>query len=811
MDGLADEKSKSKKILASRGLNLETYHIHINGIVQGVGFRPLVYQLASQRHLHGFVRNGSNGVHICINAGAGEAISFFKQLKENPPVLSKITSMELNRAQDTPYADFSIGVGEPDNAKKMVLISPDTATCSSCLAELRDKNDRRYRYPFITCTTCGPRYSILEELPYERQGTTMAGFILCAQCRREYEQADDRRFFSQTNSCGECGVKLSVREKDADLFFDGAEPILQYIREAITAGKILAVKGIGGFLLLCDANNKTTISLLRKRKNRPAKPFALLYPDEETLRPDFTISREEWSALKSKEAPIVLLYPNKEAPGRLCIGEIAPSLNRLGVMLPYSPLLHLIAGDYKKPLVATSGNCSGSPIIYRDQEAATHLPEIADIIIGYNREISIPQDDSVLSVSPHTGLRTILRRSRGLAPSFLQYRPVLQRTALAMGALMKSSFTVSVNGNVFISQYLGSGTSFESEQMYKEVLDYWMRLYEIKPDLVIADLHPGYFSHGYGKLISEACKAPLVRVQHHEAHFAAVLAENELLGGEEAVLGIIWDGTGLGRDGHIWGGEFFIYKEKSMTRRYHFDRFPVIAGDKMSREPRISALCIAGEYGMQSDILREKFTGTEWKNYQALINGSGLLSSSAGRIFDAAASLLGCCDKQSYEGEAAMQLQALAETHIQQNGFFMDEPYAVDDRRGSLLSGASLLRGILIDLKKERPKSYIAARFHYSLVCLVGKVAEKTGTGKICFSGGVFQNGLLTDWIQEEYGKKYQLYFHKNLSPNDENISFGQLVYQDNRISGGEAGTGIPDKLFIHQAKNKYHVSGNPG
>jgi hydrogenase maturation protein HypF len=471
------------------------------------------------------------------------------------------------------------------------------------------------------------------------------------------------------------------------------------------------------------------------------------------------------------------------------MADIAPNLERIGVMLPSSPLLELIANDYQNPLIATSGNLSGSPIIHRDKDALTHLSLIADAVISYNREIIIPEDDSVIQVSRYSGQQIMLRRSRGFAPSFMQYIPQSEKTVLSTGAFLKSSFSLSVNGNVFVSQYLGTGLYYESEQMYKEVLDHWIQLYEIKPELILADLHPGYFSHQYAKTLSETYAADIKLVQHHEAHFSAVLAENDLLDTEDHVMGVIWDGTGLGRDGNIWGGEFFSYANKRMFRCYHFDYFPVITGDKMALEPRISAICACKDTWFLPDNLKEKFTGTEWNNYQTLIASSNLFSSSVGRIFDAVASLLDICDVQHYEGEAAMRLQLMAESYVEINGFSMDESYFKEESHYYRIPTASLLQGIIIDLKKERPRPYIAAKFHYSLVFLIAIVANNVKSRKICFSGGVFQNSLLADWIQHEYGGKFQLFFHKNLSPNDENISFGQLVYADNQIISGEIKT----------------------
>ena len=761
---------------------MNTFHIHINGIVQGVGFRPFVYQLATEVQLNGYVKNGSDGVHVFFNATEENANSFFKKIKQEAPVRSKIIFASMHKTADKIFDNFSIVVFDAGSCKKQVLTSPDIALCVNCKSELHDINNRRYRYPFTTCTQCGPRYSIINSLPYERHGTSMQKFTQCKTCGEEYNTVTDRRFFSQTNSCNNCGIEINIHGNDSSILTNNTEEVLSHIKNFLQQGKILAVKGIGGYLFLCDADNQKAIQLLRSRKCRPSKPFAILYPTIEKVISSFKLSKKEKDLLESAEAPIVLLYPKQEAFNNLTVKDIAPGLNRLGIMLPYSPLLDLIARDYGKPLIATSANISGSPIIYKDKDALEYLFEIADYVVSNNRDIIIPQDDSVVQVSQYSNQQIILRRSRGYAPSFLNYKPQTNRCILSTGAFLKSSFTLSVNGNIFVSQFLGSGESYESQKMYKDTLEHWLKLYAIKSAVVIADKHPNYFSHQYALELAERFGTELKLVQHHEAHFAALLAEHNLLNFAEAVLGIVWDGTGLGTDGNIWGGEFFKYENNELLRCYHFDYFPAIAGDKLALEPRMAALCATSDSWPQSDKLKEKFSEAEWNTYQTLIKNTSLFSSSVGRLFDAVASLLDICDKQTYEGEAAMYLQVLAESYVEKNGFAMDDSYFKVGSHYYRIPTASLMQGILMDIKKGKVKEYIAAKFHYSLVCLVDIVAKNINVEKICFSGGVFQNALLVDWIQHEYSKKYQLYFHKHLSSNDENISFGQMVYFDKEI-----------------------------
>jgi hydrogenase maturation protein HypF len=787
---------------------LETYHIHINGVVQGVGFRPMVYLLAKEMQLNGHIKNGSDGVHIFFNASDQNAILFFDRIKEEAPKQSRIISSEINKSEKIHFHDFSILVDEPDDFSKKVLLSPDASVCQYCRNELRDINNRRYRYPFITCTQCGPRYSIINKLPYERHWTSMQPFEMCEDCKREYNSIADRRFFSQTNSCAACGIKLSIYENANSSLGGDFETILLSIKQYLGQGKIIALKGIGGYLLLCDADNVASIKLLRGRKHRPSKPFAILYPNIESIGDDFKLNKNEKDLLGSKESPIVLLYPKQNAFDKLAIKEIAPGLKRLGVMIPYNPLLELVANDFAKPLIATSANISGSPIIYKDEKALGWLFEIADYIVSFNREIIIPEDDSVVQVSNHYKRLIILRRSRGYAPSFPEYNPDKKECVLSTGAFLKSSFTLLVNGNVFVSQFLGSGESYESQQMYKETLAHWLTLYEVKPKVIITDKHPGYFTHQYALELSNRFQTDLKYIQHHEAHFAAVLGENNLLRDAEPVLGIIWDGTGLGDDGNIWGGEFFKYEKKEMLRCYHFDYFPVITADKMSLEPRIAAVCVASDTWPQPGNLKEKFTENEWNNYQLLIESATLYSSSVGRIFDAVASLLNICDKQTYEGEAARYLQAHAEEYVFENGFQMDDSYFKEGSHYYRIPTASLIQGIILDIRKGKAKNYIAAKFHYSLVCLIEIVAKNIQVEKICFSGGVFQNALLVDWIVKKYDDKYKLFFHKNLSSNDENISFGQLVYYDNDIKTKNVEIGFErESSFQPKEKKQEHVS----
>ncbi len=760
-----------------------TYHIFIGGIVQGVGFRPFVLQLARQFELKGWVNNDTDGVHIEISAPEARATQFYAALEHNAPVNALITHHAIYKTADTVFTDFRIMPSKKADEFPAVLISPDFSLCQQCREDLHDTADRRHQYAFTTCTVCGPRYSIVQALPYDREHTSMQPFQMCPDCEKEYTDPDNRRFHSQTNSCPSCGISMKMMAPDGTCFAEGEEKILAAIPLQLMAGKIIAVKSTGGYLLLCNATNAAAVKVLRKRKHRPAKPLALLFADEAQADNYAFISEPERTALISPVAPIVLLRIKDAAD--LALNDIAPGLSSIGAMLPSAPLLEIIARQFGKPLVATSANISNSPIIYRDEDALLYLKTIADYIVIHNREIQTPQDDSVMQFTLRGQQQIILRRSRGMAPAFIGYQPVGTDTLLATGAFMKSCFTIKSKCNTYISQYLGNTGTVEAQQSYVSAMNNLMQILHSKPDAVIADKHPGYFSSQFTQELAAANHCGMAAVQHHKAHFAAVLAENNLLHSEVPVLGVVWDGTGWGDDEQIWGGEFFVYNPASITRCCHFDYFPQLMNDKMAREPRLSALAACAGIKNAEGLLQEKFSTPEWILYNKMLQMDNRLQcSSMGRIFDAVASLLNVCDVQSFEGEAAMKLQSLAETYTSVNAYNIKEGYCSNSNACSCLSVTSLFNAMVNDLLLGRPPAFIAAKFHYSLVQVVGMIAEQRAIKKIAFSGGVFQNALLVDMMQQLLPGRLQLYFHRQLSPNDENISFGQMIYYDNNFDG---------------------------
>lgn len=752
---------------------MDTWHIHIQGQVQGVGFRPFVYALAQKYGLNGWVNNASDGVHIEINSSKDTAYLLFNEIIKQPPILSRITHSEIIKTENKFFDKFEIIQSESYDSIR-TLITPDSAMCADCLAELNTESDRRKNYAFITCTNCGPRYSISEVIPYDRENTTMDAFHMCPNCQSEYDNATDRRFYSQTNSCPQCAIELALIDAQKNKINKSQDEILNEVVSLWQAGKIIAIKGIGGYLLTCDASNESAVQELRERKHRPSKPFALMLPNESNIA-GINFKESNLSELRSHISPIVLL--KKEADFNLP-DAVAPNLNYIGIMLPYAPLFELLLSRFEKPIVATSGNISSSPIFFRDEKAIDGLSQVADYFLSNNREIVVPQDDSVIKFSPFKNRKIILRRSRGLAPTYIN--PDIKwktENVLAMGAMLKSTFSFLCRGNVYISQYLGDLESYETQGNYKHTIRHFLKLFKAQSEKIIVDQHPEYSSTQYGREKAKESEIEVVEFQHHIAHFGAVIGEHNLIESEEPVLGVIWDGTGLGEDGQVWGGEFFKYEKHAFSRINHFEYFDFILGDKMPKEPRISALSVCQKNPQAEKILKEKFSQTEWTIYSKLFGKKGnLKTSSVGRIFDAVASLVGVQDKQSFEGEAAMRLEDLAMNYFEKKGLKINESYVEGKDVEGIISVSGFISGIISDIIEGKEKEFIAAKFHFSMVDAMKRVAEKSGIKKIAFSGGVFQNGVLVDLIEHHLSPKYELYFHEQLSPNDENISFGQLI-----------------------------------
>ena len=750
---------------------MQTYHIHIRGRVQGVGFRPFVCRLATQYALTGTVANSTNGVHILINAGEELAEKFYRDIISQAPENTVITNHQLEKTGSTNFTGFhiieSIVDAEPD-----LLITPDIAICATCRAELTQKNNRRQTYSFTTCLHCGPRYSIITKIPYDRQNTTMSHLDMCDTCSREYHDIKDRRHFSQTNSCPNCAIQMNLFDGKENEPNEDQTEIINLLVCSLSSGKIAAVKGIGGYLLLCDATNAETIDILRKRKHRPAKPFAVLYPDIETAAADLVINEQERVALTGKVAPIVLCLIRENKASTICVDEIAPHLDKLGIMLPYTPLLQLISSRFGKPLIATSANISGSPIIYTDEQALEDLWNIADLILTYDREIVTPQDDSVWQFTP-AGQRLVIRRSRGMAPDFYPHHlGETNETQLAMGADMKGAFAIQHKDKIYISQYLGDQGDYLSQQSFRKTLEFLLQLFNLKPTIILTDEHPSYYTSIEGKNLAMEASVRHETVQHHKAHFAAVMAENNLLSPSSSVLGFIWDGTGYGEDRQIWGGEVFRYDQGEMERILFLDYFPQLLGDKMSLEPRLSALSILKDHPKSAALLAHYYSPVEWDYYQKLLSREdNLLTSSMGRLMDGIAAMLGLCSIITYEGQAAMELEVLARSCTEKTETCYPLPI-----RYNRIDWRIMLDEIVEDVINKEEKAFIAWKFYKSLVRLIEQASDIFDINALAFSGGVFQNALLTEMITAELSKNKELYFHRQLSPNDECIALGQLA-----------------------------------
>ena len=752
---------------------MHTYTIHINGLVQGVGFRPHVYRIAKRLNLNGWVNNSSDGVYIQVNANKDDAAIFFNSIINEAPINSIITQKSIFQSKDCKFQDFTINESSGNNIPN-ILVTPDYAICENCKSEIDKASDKRHSYPFTTCLQCGPRYSIVKNLPYDRQHTTMNELQMCQRCENEYSNVNDRRYYSQTNTCPECKIPMHLFKSSNVCINHNNESIISNIINAITEGKIVAIKNTGGYILVCDATNKESIQTLRLRKRRPSKPLAVLYPNIQMMKADVMLRQIEIDALESSVAPIVVCKLNTLTNSDLAANDIAPNLDKLGVMLPNSPLLYILSSQLNKPLIATSGNISSAPIIYKDVDALENLFDIADLVLTYDRDIVTPQDDSVILFT-EKNQKIIIRRSRGLAPNYFpSLLEINNECILATGGELKSAFAFSHQQNLYISQFLGDQSSLDAQEAYSETFKHFHKLLKSLPEIVLIDKHPNYFVSNAGKEIASTKNVSTYSIQHHKAHFASVLAEHHLLNNKSNILGFVWDGTGYGEDGQIWGSELFSFYNGAMNRMEHLNYFPVLLGDKMSKEPRLSALSILSKLGKQ-DIIVKQFTDVEWNYYQQLLHeNADVQTSSMGRFIDAIASIIGINSKSSFEGEAPMQLESLA------RGSNAHAVYYSFTITNNIIEWNSFIDELLLDFADNKEKGFIARKVINGLAELVFKLSKLHNIKNLAFSGGVFQNALLVDTILGLNISNSNLYFHKQLSPNDENISLGQIAYYVN-------------------------------
>ena len=747
---------------------LKTYRIIITGQVQGVGFRPFVYVLAQQYNLKGTVSNNENGVIIFISGSNKNTQSFYRNLIQNPPPVSKIKDSNIYEIPFRNFNDFSI-IPSTKKGKLNLTLTPDFAICDDCKNDISNENDHRYNYPFTTCVNCGPRWAITNTFPFERINTSIDEFNMCDECKNEYTNPTDRRFHSQTNSCSKCGVSIQLTDNENNALNIPVSKIFKRVSELLNNGNIIAIKNTSGYLLCCDATNETVIKKLRANKNRLNKPFAILYPSFKLLKQHLTVNTKQEEALKSIERPIVII-PNTNFKGNLALNDIAPNLSQLGVMLPYSGVLQLLAKELLMPIVATSGNLHGSPIISGNQESITVLSEIADYFLHHNLQITNPQDDSVIKYSTKFNHEVLFRRSRGYAPNYFGVTLPNNEKIMAMGSHLKSTIAYLPNDYLYISQYLGNLDNFDVYNRFTQTANKFTKLFEQQPDIILVDQHPTYQSTLLGIELSNKWQTELHKIQHHKAHFASILGEHALFESNEAVLGVVWDGTGFGDDNQIWGGEFFKFQSNKINRISHFNYFDWLAGDKMSQEPKLSLLSLADDK-MQSS-LNDKFSKEEIAIYKTLKTKNKLKTSSVGRLFDAVSSLLNICDINTYEGEAAILLEnKITDYNLKNCKLYCN---VLED---NTIPTKLLLKNLYLDFINGTSKEEIIANFLFTLATIVFQIAQKNNIKNIAFSGGVFQNTVLVDMLKELGQSTYKLYFNRNLAPNDENISFGQIMY----------------------------------
>lgn len=776
----------------------ERQRIVVRGIVQGVGFRPFVYGLAVSLDLTGFVRNDGSGVTIEIEGGRPTLKAFQQALTQRPPPLARIDAIAVESVPQQNDTAFTIVHSQPGHGRH-TLISPDVAICDNCLSELFDPSDRRYHYPFINCTNCGPRFTIVQDIPYDRDKTTMRVFPLCPACQAEYDDPLDRRFHAQPNACPVCGPEISFqgssffRNEETFVFLSQERNVQHEAAVRLTAGEVVAVKGLGGYHLACDALNETAVATLRQRKQREARPFALMVPDLATARHLCFVSEAEADLLQSRRRPIVLLRQRPDIP---IAPAVASNHTTLGLMLPYTPLhvllLHAMAervtSERPVVLVMTSGNISDEPITYRDAEARERLALIADSFLSHNREIYTRCDDSVARVV--AGGVQLFRRARGYVPEPIRVKRPFPQPVLAVGGHLKNSFCLGKEQQAFVSHHIGDLENLETLQAFEAGVAHFMRLFDVQPVVIAHDLHPDYLStrwaqNNHSRLatsstaLSTSCSPTLIPVQHHHAHIASVLAEHGLDG---PVIGLAADGTGYGMDGAVWGGEVMTADLRSFERVAHLAYVPLPGGEQAIHQPwRMAAVYLQQAYG--NDFLHldipfvRQLDERRWRPLAQMI-GRRLNSpptSSFGRLFDAVAALLGLRQEAVYEGQAAIELEMIAaptETAY---------PFAIHPGAPLQLDVSPAVRALVADIQQGEFIPVIAGRFHRTvaelLTAVCGQVRSQTGLNRVALSGGVFQNRLLLEQLLallEAAG--FQPFINRQVPPNDGGLSLGQAA-----------------------------------
>ena len=746
---------------------MKSFLIQITGIVQGVGFRPFVYNLAIKHNIKGWVNNDDRGVNILLNCKEQEAQNFINELQENPPVLAKINSINIEKITEIKECkSFEIKQSSNSN-NKSTIISPDMSICNDCIEDINDMSNFRYNYSLTNCTNCGPRYSIIKTVPYDRVNTSMSSFMLCENCAKEYNNPTNRRYHAQPVSCEVCGPNVTLYNKYSEILESNINAV-EKAADLINKGFILAIKGMGGFHLVCDASNDKVVSQLRINKNRPNKPYAVMFKDINSIKTYTKINLKEEETLCSKEKPIVLV---KKKDDFSLSKLIAPNINQIGCFIAYTPLHHLLFRYLKNPILATSANLKDEPIIRSKDEVLNKLSLVVDYILDFNRDILNACDDSVIQIVENYNIK--LRNARGYAPTSLKLEKTTNKKILALGANQKSTISLAFENNLILSPYIGDLNSIESVEYFERTIETFKRFYDFEPDIIVCDKHPNYESTKFAFKLKEINpNIELVQVQHHYAHILSTMAEYNL---QKDVLGIAFDGTGYGDDGNIWGGEIFIANTKEYKRINHIAYFKLLGGEMAVKEPKRVALSLLFDnFGLEDILVMDlacvkafktneiKMLHTMW---QKGLNAS--YTSSVGRLFDAIASFADILHTQSYEGETGLLIEQNYDSSI--NEYYS---YKITNEQIDL---SSMIKEIILDLDKK----LICSKFINTMVQIILDLADTYENLPVVLSGGVFQNKTLLQILIGKFQKQgREFYFNIDIPANDGGLSIGQIYHK---------------------------------
>ena len=745
---------------------MQSVFVQIKGIVQGVGFRPFVYNLALKYNIKGWVNNDEKGVNIFLYSSEENIQNFLCELKEKPPVLAKIDSLNIKKiTKKQEYKTFEI-LQSSSSKNKSTIISPDIAICDDCIKDINDNSNFRYNYALTNCTNCGPRYSIIKTVPYDRINTSMASFELCEDCKKEYENPTNRRYHAQPLACEKCGPNVILYNNKNEIISHNINAIKE-VAQLINNGSIVAIKGIGGFHLICDAKNDNTIKELRIKKDRLNKPFAVMFKDIQDIKNYTNTSSKEKEILNSKEKPIVLVKKKKEFE---LSQLIAPSINHLGCFIAYTPLHHLLFRYLDNPIVATSANIKGEPIIIFKDEILAKLSNVVEFVLDFNRDIVNASDDSVIQIVDNDIIK--LRNARGYAPAALNFENRSKKKILSLGANQKSTISLYFENNLISSAYIADLNSLKSLEYFERTINTFKRFYDFEPEILVCDKHPNYESTKFALKLKEINpNIELVQIQHHYAHVLSVMAEYKL---DKEVLAFIFDGTGYGDDGNIWGGEVFIASKQKYKRINHISYFRLLGGEKAVNEPKRVALSLLFDiYSLEEILVLENlcvkaFTQNEIKMlytmWQKGLNSP--LTSSVGRLFDAVASFADILHIQSYEGETGLQIEQNYDKTITQS-----YSYKIEEDKIEL---SSMIKQMIL----EKDKKQICSKFINTIVQIILDISNSHKDLPIVLGGGVFQNKILLEILIDKFKEQKRAFYYNKIIPlNDAGISVGQIYH----------------------------------